>query len=174
MNLISAAPAWLLFIFGIALLAAAIEDMVRLRISNVTSLMVLAGAILAALVEGPSWSLWQNLAVFVIILILGTAVFSAGLLGGGDVKLFAAAGLWLDLRSALWFVAFVFLAGGAVAVLYLLSRPFRRGRASARNARIPYGVAIALGALALVLVDRGAFQPHQRALPPIRIDPHRA
>jgi prepilin peptidase CpaA len=109
--------------------------------------------------------------VLVAILVVGTAAFSAGWLGGGDVKLFAAAGLWFDLRSAVWFVAFTFLAGGVVAVGYMLSRPFRRHAKGMKSTRIPYGIAIALGALAMVVLDRGTLGHHERPLPPIRIVP---
>jgi prepilin peptidase CpaA len=171
LNLIAAAPTWLIALFGLALVAAAIEDALRLRISNVTSLLVVVGAVAAAVIEGPSLVLWQNVAVLIAILLLGTAAFSAGWLGGGDVKLFAAAGLWFDLRSAIWFVALTFLAGGVVALGYLVSRPFRRGAKNSRNTRVPYGIAIALGALAMVFIDRGAPRYHERPLPPIKINP---
>ena len=156
MNLIASAPSWLVILLGCAMAAAAIEDASRYRISNLTALVVIAGAICAAVIEGPSWSLWQNGAVFVGILALGTAAFTAGWLGGGDVKLCAATVLWLDLRSALWFTVFVLLAGGVVAIAYLLSRPLRRGRdGKIRGTRVPYGLAIAFGALAVILIDRG-------------------
>ena len=100
MNLVVAAPSWLLGVFGCALVAAAIEDALRLRISNVTILFVFAGAIAASVLEGPSWMLWQNILAFAAILTIGTFAFSAGLLGGGDVKLFAATALWFDLKSS--------------------------------------------------------------------------
>ena len=164
MNLVSAAPLWLLVVLGCAMAAAAIEDALRLRISNVTTLVVLIGAIIAALVVGPSWALWQNVAVFAVILLLGTVAFSAGWLGGGDVKLLAAAGLWLDLRSALGFLAAVFLCGGLVAFCYVVSRPFRRKpMAGWKSRRIPYGIAIALGALAMILFDHGSFRSHPQS-----------
>jgi prepilin peptidase CpaA len=141
------------------MLAAAIEDVARYRISNVTTLIILAGAVAAAVIEGPSIVLWQNLVVFVVILVLGTAAFSAGWLGGGDVKLFAAAGLWLDFRSAVGFVALVFLAGGLVAIAYLLSRPLRRK--AGKGAQIPYGIAIAIGMTATILLAHGTTAHHQ-------------
>jgi prepilin peptidase CpaA len=153
------------------MVAAGIEDAARLRISNVTSLLVIVGAVAAAVIEGPSLALWQNVVVLFIILLVGTTAFSAGWLGGGDVKLFAAAGLWFDLRTATWFVALTFFAGGVVALGYLASRPFRRRSQSMKNTRVPYGIAIALGALAMVLLDRGAAGHHERPLPPIRINP---
>ena len=157
MNLVSLAPLWLAVLLGCALVAAAVEDAGRYRISNITSLVVLAGAICSAIIEGSSWALWQNGAVFVAVLLLGTAAFAARWLGGGDVKLFAATALWFDIRSAVWFIAFVFIAGGVVAIAYLLSRPLRRRHdGKIRGTRVPYGLAIALGALAIILADRGA------------------
>jgi prepilin peptidase CpaA len=91
--------------------------------------------------------------------VLGTLAFSAGLLGGGDVKLFAAAGLWFDLRSGIGFVVLVFLSGGLVAIAYILSRLFRRSVTAKKDRRIPYGIAIAVGMLAVALLDRGYVGP---------------
>jgi prepilin peptidase CpaA len=172
-NLIPAAPLWLIVILCLAMLAAAVEDAARLRISNTTSLLVLIGAIVAAVIQGPSFDLWQNVVVLAAILVLGTVAFSAGWLGGGDVKLFAATGLWFDLKSAVSFVALTLLAGGLVAIGYMISRPFRRNSKNTRNTRIPYGIAIALGAVLMVLLDRGNSAHHERPLPPISLTPHR-
>ena len=147
MNLITFAPLWLLILLACALLAAAIEDAIRFRISNFTCLAVFVGAIASAAIQGPTWSLWQNGAVFAILLVLGTIAFSAGWLGGGDVKLFTATGLWFDLGSALPLVSLVFIAGGLVAICYVLSRPLRRRTAQPKWGRVPYGIAIAVGAL---------------------------
>lgn len=172
MNLIAAAPSWLLLIFGCAMSAGAIEDALRLRISNVTSLIVFLGAIVAAIVQGPSLALWQNVVAFTAILVLGTFAFSAGWLGGGDVKFFAATALWFDLKSAMWLVALIFLAGGALALCYLLSRPFRRDvRGTKKGGRIPYGIAIAAGALVLVYLGRASNNPHALPLTPVNFTP---
>lgn len=168
MNLIAAAPAWLLIILVVALLAAVIEDAGRLRISNLTSLIVVAGAVCAAAVAGLEWSLWQNLLVFAVILAFGTAAFAAGVLGGGDVKLFAAVGLWVDWHTAAWLVALVLIAGGVVATGYLLARTLRRDRR--RDRRIPYGVAIALGAFGVIASTHGWIPHRERPLPPAGIN----
>ena len=171
MNLVAAAPLWLILIFACAMLASAIEDAARYRISNLTSLVVLIGAVVAAVTVGPTWALWKNGAVFAVLLVLGTAAFSARLLGGGDVKLFAATGLWFDPISALMFVALVFLSGGVVAIAYLATRRWRlRGR-DKKSSRVPYGIAIALGALAMVLLDSRAVRHHDRPLAPLKIIP---
>ena len=46
------------------------------------SLLILVSAVAAAVIEGPSLNLWQNVLVLAVILILGTFAFSAGSLGG--------------------------------------------------------------------------------------------
>jgi prepilin peptidase CpaA len=166
LNLLAGAPLWLDILFACAMVAAAIEDAARLRISNLISILVLAGAIAAMVIVGPAWSLWQNLAVFAALLVLGTGAFAAGWMGGGDVKLFAAAGLWFGFFSAISFVTFVLLAGGLVAIGYLMARPFRR-EADKKSRRVPYGIAIAIGALAMVLVSREAPSARSRAFSPI-------
>jgi len=170
MNLIVGAPLWLVASLFLVLAAAAIEDAVRLRISNATSLAVFAGAIVAAAVQGFSPALWQNAAVFVLILGLGTAAFAAGALGGGDVKLLAGLGLWVDFRGAVALISVVFLAGGVLALVYLASRAVI-GANSVKSRRIPYGIAIAVGAVlafGLQLGDLpGQKRPH--ALAPVDI-----
>ena len=165
MNLLIGAPLWLVWILVLALLAGAIEDALRLRISNITALVVLCSAIGAAALQGFPLSLWQNVVVFCIILALGTGAFAAGLLGGGDVKLLAASAIWLDGRSAVWLIALVFLSGGLLAIFYLVSRLWR----SRRDSRIPYGIAIAIGTVAVIAMSRGFLEHHDRPLPQLKI-----
>lgn len=156
------------------MIAAAVEDAARFRISNPTVLVVIAGAVAAALITGPAWDLWQNAAVFVVVLALGTLAFSARWLGGGDVKLFAAAALWFDFRSALTFVVLVLLSGGVVAIGYVLSRPLRPRPAAGKMARrIPYGIAIAVGVVAMILISPATFGRHERPLPADKYIPYR-
>lgn len=155
MNLVAGAPTWLLALLVLLLCLAAAEDARRLRISNITCIGVLAGAVAAAMLNGIELGVWQNLVVFASILVLGTLAFRSGLLGGGDVKLFAAAGLWFDLHSAIWFVACVFLAGGLLGLLYLTVRAARGGGIGKRVKRVPYGIAIAAGALLLIAIEAG-------------------
>jgi prepilin peptidase CpaA len=174
MNLIAGAPFWLFALLILVLAAAAIEDAVRLRISNATCLAVAAGAILAVALQGFSPGLWQNAAVFVLILGLGTAAFSAGVLGGGDVKLLAGLGLWVDFRGAVALISVVFLAGGVLAVLYLASRAIVRAN-DMKSRRIPYGIAIAMGAVLAFALQRGDLPGQKRphALSPYEILPLR-
>ena len=101
MNLAAEAPQWLALIVAVLLLAAAIEDAVRLRISNLIVLLVLVASVVAVAIAGPELALWKNLVVFLALLAIGTPMFATGKLGGGDVKLLAAVGLWFDFAGAL-------------------------------------------------------------------------
>ncbi|HEX4762304.1 MAG TPA: prepilin peptidase [Sphingomicrobium sp.] len=163
MNLAASAPSWLLLILAAALAAAAIEDAVRLRISNVTCLAVLISALVAMGLEGFPLALWQNALVFVVLLVLGTPLFASGKVGGGDIKLLACIGLWMDFRSVFWLLAAVFIAGGVLALLYLGPRiviPAPRGEDGKPIRRqIPYGLAIVAGACLVFASQLGWMKP---------------
>ena len=161
MNLAAEAPQWLALILAILLIAAAAEDAVRLRISNVTVLLLLITAVVAAAVVGLRLAVWENLLVFAALLAIGTPIFAAGKLGGGDVKLLAATGLWFDLGGALRMLVAVAIAGGILAILVLTLRTLGwsqglRDRVVLLRPRsgIPYGVAIAAGVLLTVSLQR--------------------
>jgi prepilin peptidase CpaA len=155
MNLIVGAPWWLIAFVTLVLAAAAIEDAARLRISNLTCAAVAVGAFIAVAVHGFSPALWQNLLVCLAIFAVGTAMFGAGLLGGGDVKLFAALGLWFNLSAAAGLMAAVFLAGGVIALIFIIGRRIVPGNRSAdvRSGKIPYGLAIVAGAAFIMAVQ---------------------
>jgi prepilin peptidase CpaA len=162
MNLIVLSPVWLAWVYAALLTAAAIEDAVRLRISNLFVLGVIAGAVAAMFLAGPEIALWQNFAVFAGLLIVGTPLFAAGKMGGGDVKLLAATGLWFDLRGAMMMLASVLIAGGVLALLIILARLFGWSEATRerihllrKGGGIPYGVAISAGALIAAITMRG-------------------
>jgi prepilin peptidase CpaA len=157
MNLIVAAPVWLIGLLLVVLLAAAIEDAIRLRISNLTSLAVFVAAIVAMALHGFPLVLWQNLIVFFVILALGALAFSRGWLGGGDVKLLAALGLWVNFSGALLLISGTFVAGGVVALLYLAARLVSPSKITGqgKGRQIPYGLAITAGALLTFVLQHG-------------------
>ena len=156
MNLLQLAPLWLVALLAALLIAAAVEDVRRLRISNLTVAAVIATAIAASVLAGPALALWQNLVVFALILAGGTLLFATGKVGGGDVKLFAGVGLWTDLQQALWLVAAVFVAGGLLAIVMIASRMMGLRSGPASKGGIPYAVAIAAGALLVIAWQRQA------------------
>lgn len=171
MNLLVLSPMWLLWLLTALLAAAAIQDTVQLKIANLTTGLVLALAVLAMIMAGPKIALWQNLVVFLLILGIGTALFSNGILGGGDVKLFAAVALWTDFPGAFRLLFAICLAGGVLALFIIFLRIVIPARAGGRvktlqkNAGIPYGIAIAAGTLAMVATSHlgastGTYNPN--------------
>lgn len=162
MNLIALAPLWLLGLLIALLVAAAAEDAARFRISNITCGLVLSAAIVAMALAGPTIALWQNLLVFTVILAVGTLLFATGKFGGGDAKLFSAAGLWFDLGGAFTMAISVLIAGGVLTLFVLALRLFGWSEAARRRihlltpkAGIPYGIAIASGCLLAISTQRG-------------------
>jgi prepilin peptidase CpaA len=158
MNLTGMAPQWLLFVLVGLLLLAAIEDVIRLRISNLTCLAILAAGLVVLLLVGPEITVWQNIVVFVGLLIIGTPLFAAGKMGGGDIKLLAVTGLWFDLLGALLMIASVLIAGGILALILIGLRRLKwsvqakeKSKVLKRGGVIPYGVAISAGAIFSIL-----------------------
>ena len=154
MNLAIAAPQWLTLLLVGLLLAAAIEDAISLHISNLTCLAIFVAGIVAMWLAGPQTDLWQNAIVFVGLLAIGTPLFAAGKMGGGDIKLLAVTGLWFDLAGASVLLASVLIAGGILAIFLIWLRRLEwsvraseKSKLLKRGAGIPYGVAISAGAI---------------------------
>jgi prepilin peptidase CpaA len=171
MNLIVGAPSWLIAILFIALAGAAIEDAVRLRISNLTCGAVFLSALLAMALHGFTLGMCQNVVICLAILAIGMPAFAAGWFGGGDIKLLAAIGLWLDFSAVVGMLVAVLMAGGVLALVYLAARRVTRPNPQSPNdyAKVPYGLAIVFGALLIFgiqLTDRPSnpFIEHMRAL----------
>lgn len=140
---------------SLLLVGAAIEDMAKLRISNIFPFLVMG--LFVAWVAATGWEadIWHNGALFLGVFALGCALFALRWMGGGDVKLLAACALWFDWNAALpWFV-YVTVGGGILALLIMAGRRLvpRTARAGSSLAifsasgPIPYGVAIALGTI---------------------------
>jgi prepilin peptidase CpaA len=173
MNLIIGSPAWLVAILFAALVAAAVEDFMRLRISNVTCLAVLITALIAMGLHGFSFALWQNAVVFLALLGAGYLLFAAGKMGGGDVKLIACLGLWVDISDGLRLLVTTLLAGGVIALLYLGSRllPSSRPRQSMKSRQIPYGLAIVAGASLIFVGQLGLLKAKPERPRALTIEP---
>jgi len=70
--------------------------------------------------------------------------FRLGMMGGGDVKLFAALALWFPWVDVITMVLYATVLGALVTIIFLVIHKLRQG---AGRAQIPYGVAIALTGL---------------------------
>jgi prepilin peptidase CpaA len=149
----------LLFSFPALVIVAGLRDAVSFTIPNWISLALLGAFFPAALTMGvPLAQIGICAAVGFAALLAGMGMFAAGWIGGGDAKLFAAAGLWLGWPATLPYLAVTALAGGALALTLLLMRsgwlrPYTTGiggwfgRLATPGENVPYGVAIAVGAL---------------------------
>jgi prepilin peptidase CpaA len=139
----------LLVALAALLVVAAVIDVRTFTISNRLNLTV---ALLAPLYWlSVALSPWPGVAIQVgaattVFLVLAGA-FYAGMMGGGDVKLAAALALWFPPAATLKFLVFMSLAGGALTLVLLV---WHRAKRREGRPEIPYGVAIAFGALAVL------------------------
>ena len=157
-SLSSAFDATLLALFLALLAWAALSDGLRFRIPNGASLAITL-LYPAHVLASPIPVDWLGaLLVAAIIFAVGVALFARGLLGGGDVKLLAAAALWAGPHLILPLLIVMGLTGGLLSVIAWLLQFLRRLRAAGWASlalpyssgdgfeRVPYGVAIVAGA----------------------------
>lgn len=142
------------------------------RIPNaVSGLLLVIGLIVRGHVGGFS-AVASGLAAALVILLVLYRPWTAGAIGGGDVKLASAFGAWVGLGHLVWFVLASALAGGVVAaVVYLFASPAARAEVKANlvlaglhgqmpevpshrkgHLSVPYAVAISAGAAVALLV----------------------
>jgi prepilin peptidase CpaA len=142
---------------GAVALAAAL-DLFTMKIPNrLSAVMVLAFLPLALLAGLAPSELLDHAGAGLIGLMLGVLLFIPGWFGGGDAKLLAAIALWIGLDSLLPYVLYTALAGGVIASFFSLVRsvPLPHAllgqtwalRLHNPNSGIPYGLALAAGAL---------------------------
>jgi prepilin peptidase CpaA len=146
-----------LLLFPAALAYAAVMDVFTMTIPNRISLAILAMFPIAALLAGLSMhAALMHLAAFAVILAFGIALFAFNLLGGGDAKLLAVSALWIGTDQLIPFIAYVTVAGGALALMILAVRSIPAGayqlpewaaRLHKAGNGIPYGLAICAGGL---------------------------
>jgi prepilin peptidase CpaA len=152
----------LLVAFPVLVIVAALKDATSYLIPNWISLALVAAfapaAITAWVAQVPLSVLAVCVGVGFAALLAGMAMFAFGWIGGGDAKLMAASALWLGLGGLAPFLLWTTISGGGLAMLLLVARrhgaqfvgpnaPAWFSRLFSREADVPYGVAIAFGAL---------------------------
>ncbi len=153
------AAALALVFFGLVA-TAALEDALSFTIPNWISLALAVTFPLAAMAVGmPLPAMGLNVGLGLAMLVIGMVMFALRWVGGGDAKLLAAVSLWLGWPAITSFLAATAIAGGSLALLLisLRSAPLRPivllgpswvVRLAEPGEGIPYGVAIAIGAIA--------------------------
>jgi prepilin peptidase CpaA len=145
----------------VLLAAAAGWDLASFTIPNFLQAALLAGFVLFAVTLHLGISaIGAHLLAGLIGLLLGFALFAFGFVGGGDAKLFAAVLLWLGLKDLMPYALAASVLGGALTLGLLVVRRFPLPQLLARQpwilrlhddkSGIPYGVALAAGALAIL------------------------
>jgi prepilin peptidase CpaA len=146
--------------FAVLVIVAALKDLSSFTIPNWISAALALGFVPSALiVHAPLGAIGLSFGVGVGVLALAAGMFAFGWIGGGDAKLMAAAALWVGLKGLAPFALYTGIAGGALALGLIAMRsawirPFAEAgpawtrRLATPGEAAPYGVAIAVGALA--------------------------
>ena len=148
----------LLFVFPAVMIGAALRDITTMTIPNWMSAVLVVGFFPAGLAAGLAPSdLLMHLGAGFAVLAVTIGMFAMGWMGGGDAKILGAASLWLGFAGVGPFLLWTALAGGALTLALIQARrlapsyaagPAWVGRLLTPKGYVPYGVAIATGALA--------------------------
>ncbi|MGR4863820.1 A24 family peptidase [Caulobacter sp. LARHSG274] len=137
--------------YALLFVAAAASDVWSRKIPNWTVLGLMALFAVAIPFSWLSSSWGAALLTAVVALAAGFVLYAGKILGAGDAKLLAAAALFAGPDHLLLLLVITTIAGGVLAVMALMARPYAEAFALSWRPRlqpgVPYGVAIALGAL---------------------------
>lgn len=149
----------LLSVMPVLVIVAALRDLTTMTIPNwISAALIVAFFPVALVLQLPLAELLAHVGVALAALAVGAGLFALRVVGGGDAKLMPAVCLWLGLQAAAPFVLYTAIAGGVLALGLLGVRgaaapyagmaPQWLGRLLQPKGDIPYGLAIAAGALA--------------------------
>ena len=155
-------------VFPALVIVGGLHDLITMKIPNWVSLALVGAFFPVALLIGAGpMDIALHVVVGVVALLVGMGLFAAGWVGGGDAKLLAASCLWMGMSGLAPFLIWTALAGGAFCLLLMTARQYfpllvpsvSQGWVATLmqpKGDIPYGVAIAVGAL-LALPESGLF-----------------
>ncbi len=137
---------------------AALSDAANFRIPNFTSIGIVALFPLYLLTSPITVAWLAAVAVAGAVFLVGLVLFARGWAGGGDIKFISAVALWAGPSLIVPFLVIMGLAGGVLAVGALVFQSARRFRTDgslcivslaqiSERPKIPYGIAIAAGAV---------------------------
>jgi prepilin peptidase CpaA len=147
------------------LVLASLNDIVRRIIPDTISLALVGIGFLLRLADG---HVFGAVVAVLVVFVISMACCLKGWMGGGDVKLLSACVLLVPPSQVFACVFWIGIAGGALALLYILLRRLiprpgprpanfiaRACRVEAfrirRGGPLPYGVGIATGAILILL-----------------------
>ncbi len=143
--------------FPVALLWAMLSDARRFEIPNLVPVILLVGYLVAAVgLQSELHIVLRQLAIGFVALLIGMAMFTLRIVGGGDVKLLASCLPWLAPLQMPVFLFWMAFTGGILSLCALLIRHKFSGTSLDQTAwlkrvcdekKIPYGVAIGCAGL---------------------------
>jgi len=147
-----------LLMFPALMAFAAASDLFTMTISNRVSLGLAAGFLLLAVLSGMGpTAVLSHVGAGAVVLLVAFLCFAMGWIGGGDAKIAAAAALWFGFGHLMNYLLYASLFGGALTLLLIQFRqwplPYPLAtqawllRLHAKESGIPYGIALAIGAL---------------------------
>jgi prepilin peptidase CpaA len=147
-----------LMFFPTLMAVAAASDLLTMTIPNKISLLLIAGFALLAGLGGMSiHDVLMHLGAGAIVLAAAFCFFAMGWVGGGDAKLAAAIALWFGFGHLMDYLVYAALLGGALTFLIiqfrkwplpgLISSQSWVQRLHETKGGVPYGIALAIGAL---------------------------
>jgi prepilin peptidase CpaA len=147
-----------LLLFPALMAFAAASDLFTMTISNRVSLALAAGFLVLALLGGMGLhDILTHIGAGAAVLAVAFACFAMGWVGGGDAKIAAGAALWFGFGDLLNYLVHASLFGGALTLLLIQFRqwplPYPLAgqawllRLHDKQSGIPYGIALAIGAL---------------------------
>ena len=146
-------------VFPASVIVGGLHDLLTMKIPNWISLILVGAFLPVALLAGAApIDVAVHVGVGVAALMVGMGMFAAGWIGGGDAKLLAASCLWMGISGVAPFLIYTGIAGGAFCLLLMTARQYFPMVAPSVSqgwvinlmqpkGDIPYGVAIAIGAL---------------------------
>lgn len=149
--------------YTVLLVAAMAFDVWRFEIPNTISIALVVTFIGAGLSDPGAVDWFSHASAAIVVFAVGLLLFGFGIAGGGDVKLMAAAALWMGLPLLPLYLVSTALLGGLLCIVLLSLRALVRVPTLARclparmtslpiiaNRRhVPYAVAIAGAGLLL-------------------------
>jgi prepilin peptidase CpaA len=147
-----------LLLFPALMAFAAASDLFTMTISNRVSLALAAGFLVLAVASGMGpTDILLHVGAGAVVLMAAFLCFAMGWVGGGDAKVAAAAALWFGFGHLMNYLLYASLFGGALTLLLVQFRqwplPYSLAgqawlmRLHAKESGIPYGIALAIGAL---------------------------
>lgn len=148
----------LVSLMPVMVVVAALSDVTTMKIPNRLNMAIVVGYYPAAFLLGLELSVIGFSTLYAaLLLVVGMMLFALRWLGGGDAKLLAAVALWMGPQALLTFCLYSALVGGLFCLLLMSARFWLQAyrprlakwaqRLLEPKGDVPYGVAIAAGAL---------------------------